>query len=226
MSHEQPALPAPYPRPVWMDVHAERLRQEARWGQQNHPDSYAADDRYTPASYSRSADYWKRVNAERVAEQNALGTPPDRNSAWDGILLEEAFEALAETDPALRRAELIQVAAVAVAMIEALDRRVLGPHGPEKAADFAVGRVSATQAKLDYLAALSREPVSLWPEQDYRSAVRVGQMAEQGFFVPVANEDIARQAAPLRPGSQFFITDQSRFATDEEIARWEAEGGR
>ena len=42
--------------------------------------------------------------------------------SWDAILLEEVFEALAESDPVRRRAELVQVAAVAAAEIEAIDR--------------------------------------------------------------------------------------------------------
>ena len=41
---------------------------------------------------------------------------------WADILREEYFEALAETDPARLRVELIQVAAVAVAWVEAIDR--------------------------------------------------------------------------------------------------------
>lgn len=59
------------------------------------------------------ADAWKRTNALRV-ERGEL--------AWDGILLEEVFEALAEADPAAMRAELVQAAAVIVNMIECLDR--------------------------------------------------------------------------------------------------------
>ena len=42
--------------------------------------------------------------------------------SWDAILLEEVFEALVESDPARRRTELVQVAAVAAAEIEAIDR--------------------------------------------------------------------------------------------------------
>jgi hypothetical protein len=61
------------------EVQDERRRQDAKWGEQNHPD----------------------------------GT----------IALEEVFEALVETDPAKLRDELLQVAAVAVAWVEAIDRR-------------------------------------------------------------------------------------------------------
>jgi len=43
--------------------------------------------------------------------------------SWADILLEEVFEALAEDDPAALRVELIQVAAVAVQWVEAIDRK-------------------------------------------------------------------------------------------------------
>lgn len=45
---------------------------------------------------------------------------------WAKILAEEVAEAFDETDPAALRKELVQVAAVAVAWIEGLDRRVAG----------------------------------------------------------------------------------------------------
>ena len=48
----------------------------------------------------------------------------DGSLAWDGILLEEVYEGLAEIDPLLRRAELVQVAAVAVGEIEAIDEQI------------------------------------------------------------------------------------------------------
>jgi hypothetical protein len=93
------------------EVVAERERQIAKWGVQDHPSSYSENERRVA---ERASVRWKRVNDARVAE----GT-----LTWDGILLEEVYEALAESDPAARRAELIQVAAVALAEVEAIDRR-------------------------------------------------------------------------------------------------------
>ena len=93
------------------DVGDERERQEERWGQQNHESSYSASNRLR---YRGEAQRWREINDARIKEGRLT---------WDGILLEEVFEALAEGDDALRRAELIQVAAVAVAEIEAIDRR-------------------------------------------------------------------------------------------------------
>jgi hypothetical protein len=87
-------------------VVSERERQDSLRGEQNHPLGTRPD-------FGLFADVWKSIN-ERNVEQGTL--------TWAGILLEEVYEALAETDPAACRAELVQVAAVAVAMIEFVDR--------------------------------------------------------------------------------------------------------
>jgi hypothetical protein len=108
---------------VLYEVSGERRRQDAKWGQQNHPDMWPEYADYYRAEYSVKADFWKQTNTERVLQANAAGTPSDRNAAWDGVLLEEVYEALAEEDAAKIRAELVQVAAVAVNWIEAIDRR-------------------------------------------------------------------------------------------------------
>lgn len=102
--------------PVLLEVQHERNRQDEIFGEQNHP--IIADDEFSAESreyYADQAELWKLANTFRKAKGGL---------AWDGILLEEVCEALAETDPARVRAELIQVAAVAVAMIESLDRKV------------------------------------------------------------------------------------------------------
>lgn len=111
---------------VLFEVYEERQRQDERWGVQNHPVHFGPAQMTARHAlvYQKAADDWKKVNAERVAERNKNGIRPDCNAAWDGILLEEVYEALAETDPARQRAELLQVAAVAVAAIERLDRGV------------------------------------------------------------------------------------------------------
>jgi SpoVK/Ycf46/Vps4 family AAA+-type ATPase len=43
--------------------------------------------------------------------------------SWSNILMEEVYEAFAETGPEKQREELVQVAAVAVEIIEYLDRK-------------------------------------------------------------------------------------------------------
>jgi hypothetical protein len=93
---------------VLAEITAERQRQDARWGEQNHPDG-------TGLWYAAQAEY------ERTRTNNAAA---DGNLTFRHVLAEEVAEAFAESDPAALRAELVQVAAVAAAWIEAIDRRV------------------------------------------------------------------------------------------------------
>ena len=108
-------------RNVLDEVYTERQRQDERWGVQDH-DIYMPGDYDAPAHYAEMAEAWKKANDERVAALTPI-RPKGEEAAWDGILLEEVYEALSEVDPARQREELIQVAAVAVAMIECIDRR-------------------------------------------------------------------------------------------------------
>lgn len=92
------------------EIATERDAQVARWGTQDHPSTYSDLDRKRA---EKNANHWKQVNDARVLVDKLT---------WDGILLEEVWEALAERDLTARRAELIQVAAVAAAEVEAIDR--------------------------------------------------------------------------------------------------------
>ena len=99
---------------VLLEVLEEREKQDAKWGEQNHP--LLGGD--IPASalsyYAVRADNWKAINDQRVSKAKM---------GWDSIALEEVYEALAESDPAKAREEYVQLAAVAVAAIECIDRR-------------------------------------------------------------------------------------------------------
>ncbi len=101
---------------VLAEVGTERERQESVWGEQNHPDgtgpNLGAWGRY--GSMSELASEARRV-CDRHAAAGTL--------TWFHILREEYAEAMAEDDPAKLRAELIQVAAVAVQWVAAIDRR-------------------------------------------------------------------------------------------------------
>lgn len=97
---------------AFADITAERARQDARWGVQHHDDG-------TNGEYVNVADRWKSV----VNDDAKSGT-----SNWAHILLEEVFEALSETDPALLRAELVQGASVIVNWIEDIDSRTASLH--------------------------------------------------------------------------------------------------
>lgn len=86
-------------------VDAERQAQLAKWGEQRHPDG---------TGIGEAAEM-----AEAYRGLNAMAREP----MWQPILLEEVYEALAESDPAALRAELVQVAAVCAAWISDLDQR-------------------------------------------------------------------------------------------------------
>ncbi|MEV5828281.1 nucleoside triphosphate pyrophosphohydrolase [Spirillospora sp. NPDC052242] len=101
---------------VLADVAAERAAQERAWGVQDFPDG-------TGPAFTEHADRSKRDCADAAAS----GEP-----TWRHILTEEFYEALAESDPALLRKELVQTAAVAVQWIQALDRRHGGGVPAEK----------------------------------------------------------------------------------------------
>jgi len=94
---------------VLVEVRNERRRQDEKWGVQSHPDGTGIGP-----YWSERAEAQKDMNAMAV-ERGAL--------TWRGILEEEVFEAFAESDKALLRAELLQVAAVAIAWVEHNDRQ-------------------------------------------------------------------------------------------------------
>lgn len=93
---------------VLADVNRERVAQDGKWGEQNHRDGTGGAQDQTVAALAR----------QTCDDAFAAGV-----GSWALILTEEYAEALAESDPAKLRAELIQVAAVAVAWVEAIDRR-------------------------------------------------------------------------------------------------------
>lgn len=100
------------------DVLAEREKQDAKWGEQNHPNGTGPNK--LPMPYNSGS--W---SASFAAEQLTIMTNAAAESGYVTflhILREEVFEAFAEDDPAKLRAELIQVAAVAVQWAEAIDR--------------------------------------------------------------------------------------------------------
>lgn len=103
---------------VLSEVRAERLRQDEKWGEQNHADG-VGDDVHLLGDVARptygTLCYLQRENVNDAARQG--------RSRWAGILLEEAFEALSATSVDELRAELVQVAAVAVQWVQAIDRR-------------------------------------------------------------------------------------------------------
>jgi hypothetical protein len=90
------------------EVRRERVLQDLKWGEQNHPDGTGTVGSFALAELLRDAC----DNEHRSGK----GT-------WATILAEEIGEAFAEEDEDRLRAELVQVAAVAAAWVEAIDRR-------------------------------------------------------------------------------------------------------
>lgn len=92
-------------------------RQDERWGEQNHPDGtgpHVLNEDEAEWTYLVLADEQKAWNATLVRNDKL---------DWRNILLEEVYEAFAESDPERLREELVQVAAVAMQWVGAIDRR-------------------------------------------------------------------------------------------------------
>lgn len=95
---------------VIASVVAERARQDAKWGAPHDP----ARGDGTGEQYEPRARHAKlRTDAHAAAGR----------LTWMDILAEEVAEAFAESDPVRLRAELVQVAAVAVKWVRVLDSR-------------------------------------------------------------------------------------------------------
>ncbi len=92
-------------------VIAERTRQDAKWGEQNHP-SVPHD---ACASLGLPVEMYAKILNEDAVDAGAL--------TWGHIALEEFVEAVCARDETHRREELVQLAAVCVAWIQCIDRR-------------------------------------------------------------------------------------------------------
>ncbi len=120
------------------EVLAERARQDAKWGEQNHPD-------VDPVLTGRDGG----CDVARMCEEVGIATPTRARANLDGearlgratwslIAVEELAEAVEAATKATQgrapvdalRTELVQSAAVFVAWIEALDRRALKGNAP------------------------------------------------------------------------------------------------
>lgn len=100
--------------PALLEVAFERTRQDTKWGEQNHQDGTGPQCLGDLARTGTSADA-AREQCDRMFDEG--------RGTWANILWEEFAEALEETDPEKLKKELIQVAAVAVAWVDAINRR-------------------------------------------------------------------------------------------------------
>ncbi|MEW2357061.1 nucleoside triphosphate pyrophosphohydrolase [Spirillospora sp. NPDC029432] len=143
------------------DVAAERRAQDRLWGVQEFPDGTGPE--HTAQAEAAKGD------CAAAAERGEL--------TWRHILAEEFFEALAESDPSLLRAELVQTAAVAVKWIQALDRRA--PVAGEK---LVRDRIP------DIIRSTGREPATrVAGRSEYAALLRTKLYEEAGEYVASGN---------------------------------------
>jgi hypothetical protein len=108
------------------DAGIERLRQDKKWGEQNHPDvDPVLTGRKGGCDAQRMAEEYEMPTANRAKFMCQIAAHR-KQCTWAHIALEELAEAVAaatdEGEIALR-AEVIQLAAVCVQWAEAIDRR-------------------------------------------------------------------------------------------------------
>lgn len=123
---------------VLAEVAAERARQHQLWGRQDHPDGTGLPGDGPAAGLARQA----------CDDATTGGT-----LTWRHILHEEVAEAFAETAPLRVRHEMLQVAAVAVSWVEAIDRRLAAGATGETAGR---ARPSVDETMLAVAAAIAR----------------------------------------------------------------------
>jgi hypothetical protein len=106
--------------PIFTEVLKERINQNDKWGKQNHPMRGLGDDNIIKRGTI--------LYPEDSTLKNTLSTFRYRNetkkAGWLDILQEEICEAFLEVEPEKQREEMIRVAAVAVAIVEYLDRKI------------------------------------------------------------------------------------------------------
>jgi hypothetical protein len=94
---------------IFEAVDEERKRQNEKWGEQNHP--------MLNVPFNREGMIQGQLTYKQLNDGG-------KDCCWFAILLEEVYEAFSETDPAKQREEMVQAAAVAVQIIEYLDREM------------------------------------------------------------------------------------------------------
>lgn len=101
-------MTTPADRAIAREVLAERDRQDAKWGEQNHSNGTGS-----------LADKERAEHAKNATDAAARAG----RVTWRDIAHEEVCEAFAESDPNLIRAELVQASAVLQQWIAAIDRK-------------------------------------------------------------------------------------------------------
>lgn len=95
-----------------------------------------------PAAPGHLLDVLGEVGADRVALDESWAHHDRPDGMWALMLSGQVAEALDEPDPEVRRAKLVRVGALAVAWVQALDRRPATevPAAPTVLAEYAAAR--------------------------------------------------------------------------------------
>lgn len=96
---------------IYQEIEEERQKQIRMWGDQDLP------------MVTRSWDFDKAASIRESRKQSCDQAYEFGRLTWYHVLQEEIAEVFAEVDPDKQRAELVQVAAVAIQAIENLDRK-------------------------------------------------------------------------------------------------------
>ena len=109
---------------IFNEIFNERSKQEAKWGEQNHPNGTGTQDCENLISFVGLSTSYGYVRQSDCAKSLCDSATDAGFVTWAHILLEEMIEAFDEKDDDQIRKELIQVAAVAHAWIQAIDRKI------------------------------------------------------------------------------------------------------
>lgn len=151
-------------RGILREVWEERARQDAKFGaERDHP---SVDPRYAHSPVLLTVIHG--IPSEYGAKRACDNAFREGHGSWAHIAIEELVEAICAVGEQDRRAELVQVAAVAVAWIEAIDRRAgmeaSAPPAPQSpgqggaAAYMADGHIELGCGSLPSLAILDERP--------------------------------------------------------------------
>ena len=111
--------------PIFRRILDERHAQDKKWGEQNHPSVLVhprGEAPRTPAARCASHGLPSADTAKRVVETMATA----KQLTWTDIAVEELAEAVEAPNDKVRLEELVQLAAVVVAWIECIQRRING----------------------------------------------------------------------------------------------------
>jgi len=109
---------------VLQEVAKERLRQLKKWGKQSHPDGTGSWTYPLDIGLQGNFNDYTALDLAKEFTDYTDDVFSGEEGTWRDILLEEVFEALAESDYDKLKTELVQVAAVAAAWVEDIDNRV------------------------------------------------------------------------------------------------------